>query len=161
MVPASVFIAEGARIIGDVVIGEFSSVWFNAVVRGDVFWVKIGERTSIQDLCTLHVTKNTWPCVVGNGVTVGHRAVLHGCTVGDYCMIGMGSVLLDDVEVGERCIIGAGSVVAPGAKIPPRTLVVGVPGKPKRELTDKELLMLEESADDYVKLSRQYLNGNR
>lgn len=156
-VAEDVFVAEGAKIIGDVEIGEGSSIWFNAVLRGDVFWVRVGKKTSIQDLCVLHVTKDTYPCVVGDCVTVGHRVVLHGCKVGDYCLVGMGAVILDDAEIGERCIVGAGSVVAPGTKVPPRSLVLGVPAKVKRELTEAELKMLEESAESYYTLSREYL----
>lgn len=156
-VAKDVFVAEGAKIIGDVEIGEGSSVWFNAVLRGDVFWVKVGKKTSIQDLSVLHVTKDTYPCVVGDCVTVGHRAILHGCKVGDYCLVGMGAIILDDAEIGERCIVGAGSVVAPGTKVPPRSLALGVPAKVKRELTAQELEMLEESAESYYTLSREYL----
>lgn len=156
-VAKDVFVAEGAKIIGDVEIGKGSSVWFNAVLRGDVFWVKVGKKTSIQDLSVLHVTKDTYPCVVGDCVTVGHRAILHGCKVGDYCLVGMGAIILDDAEIGERCIVGAGSVVAPGTKVPPRSLALGVPAKVKRELTAQELEMLEESAESYYTLSREYL----
>lgn len=157
----SVFVAEGAYIIGDVVIGEQSSVWYNSVIRGDVYYVRIGKRTSIQDLSACHCTKDTYPLIVGDGVTVGHRAVLHGCKIDDYCLIGMGAVILDDAHVGERCLVAAGAVISPGVKIPPRTLVMGVPAKPKRELNKAELESLEESAESYVELTKTYLEASK
>ena len=156
---SGVFVAEGAYIIGDVEIGDQTSVWFNAVVRGDVNYIKIGSRTSIQDGAVCHCTLNLYPLIVGSDVTVGHRAVIHGCKIGDGCLIGMGAVILDDAEVGEQSIIAAGSVVAPGAKIPSRTLAVGVPAKPKRPVTEEELKEIEEGVAHYMKLAQSYMVG--
>ncbi len=152
-----VFIADGAYVIGDVQIGDYSSVWFNAVVRGDVNYIRIGSRTSIQDCAACHCTRRLYPLVVGSEVTVGHGAVLHACTVGDGCVIGMGTVLLDNSEVGEQSIIAAGSVVSPGTKIPPKTLAVGSPAKPKRQVTEDELKWFEEGVENYVRLAQTYM----
>lgn len=157
VVPANVFIAPGAYVIGDVEIGAESSVWFNAVIRGDVNSIRIGERTSIQDMCMVHATKYVYPTFIGSDVTVGHHVVMHGCKIGNYCLIGMGSVILDDCDIGERSIIGAGTILAPGTKVPPRSMVMGVPGKVKREVNERELAMLETSAKAYVELASDYL----
>lgn len=154
---ADVFIADGARIIGDVEIGNESSVWFNAVIRGDVNYIRIGERTSIQDCVVCHCTRVRYPLFIGSEITVGHSAVLHGCTIEDGCLIGMGAVILDDARVGEQCIIGAGSVVTPGTKIPPRTLAVGSPAKPKRDLSAEDLKDIKEGMEHYLKLAQSYL----
>jgi carbonic anhydrase/acetyltransferase-like protein (isoleucine patch superfamily) len=152
-----VFLADGASVIGDVVIGDMSSVWFNAVVRGDVNYIRIGSRTSIQDCSVCHCTRKLYPLEVGSEVTVGHRAVLHGCKIRDGVLIGMGAVVLDDAEVGESAVIAAGSVVSPGTKIPPKTLAIGAPAKPKRPLTDSELELFKEGMEEYVKLAQTYL----
>lgn len=152
------FIVDNASIIGDVEIGERSSVWFNAVVRGDVHYIRIGERTNVQDNCTLHVTKDTYPLIIGNDITIGHNVILHGCTVRDRCLIGMGAIILDNAEVGEDSIIGAGALVTEGMKVPPRSLVLGVPGKVKRELTDEEVARILKSANNYIEYSRNYLD---
>jgi len=153
----NVFIADGAYVIGDVEIGDHSSVWFNAVVRGDVNYIRIGSRTSIQDCAACHCTRSLYPLVVGSGVTVGHGAVLHGCTVKDGCVIGMGAIVLDDCEIGEKSIIAAGSVVPPGTKIPPGTLAIGSPARPKRQVTEEELKWFEEGAENYVRLAQSYM----
>lgn len=152
----TVFIVETAIIIGDVEIGEYSSVWFNAVVRGDVHYIRIGDRTNIQDLCMLHVTKNTHPLILGNDITVGHSVTLHGCTIKDRCLIGMGTTILDGAVVGEDCIIGAGALVTEGAVIPPGTLAIGMPAKPKRDLTEKEIARIRQSAQNYIDYARTY-----
>ena len=152
----TVFVVETAVIIGDVEIGEYSSVWFNAVVRGDVHYIRIGDRTNIQDLCMLHVTKNTHPLILGNDITVGHSVTLHGCTIKDRCLIGMGTTILDGAVVGEDCIIGAGALVTEGAVIPPGTLAVGMPAKPKRDLTEKDLARIRQSAQNYIDYARTY-----
>lgn len=152
----SAFIVESAIIIGDVEIGEYSSVWFNAVVRGDVHYIRIGNRTNVQDLCMLHVTKETHPLILGNGITVGHSVTLHGCTLKDGSLIGMGSTVLDGAVIGEECIVGAGALVTEGMIVPPRTLVMGFPAKPKRELTEAELLRLRQSAQNYIDYARSY-----
>ena len=152
----TVFIVESAIIIGDVEIGEYSSVWFNAVIRGDVNYIRIGNRTNIQDLCMLHVTKDTRPLILGNEITVGHSVTLHGCTIKDRCLIGMGATILDGAVVGEDCIIGAGALVTEGSVIPPGTLVIGFPAKPKRDLTDAERARIKQSAQNYIDYARTY-----
>src|SRR5205814_3778882 len=129
------FIAETATVIGDVAIGARSSVWFGAVIRGDVFHIRIGDETSIQDNTVIHVTHDRYPTQVGNRVTVGHGVILHGCTVRDLVIVGMGAVILDQAEVGERCIVGAGALITPGTRIPAGHLVVGAPARVKRPLT--------------------------
>jgi len=149
-VHSSAWVADSARVIGDVVIGEESSVWFNAVVRGDVHYIRIGKRTNIQDGCVLHVARKTLPLVIGDEVTVGHNVVLHACTVGNQCLIGMNATVMDGAEVGDNSIVGAGSLVTPGTKIPPGSLAVGSPAKVKRELTEEEMRGIRESAANYV-----------
>ena len=121
----SAFLVDGAVVVGDVEIGAGSSVWFGAVVRGDVNFVRIGARTNVQDHSVLHVTSGTHPTVVGDEVTLGHRVTLHGCTVKDRCLVGIGAIVMDGAVVGEESIVGAGSLVAPGFVVPPRTLVIG------------------------------------
>jgi carbonic anhydrase/acetyltransferase-like protein (isoleucine patch superfamily) len=152
----SVYVADTSTIIGDVEIGARSSIWFGAVLRGDVFHIRIGSETSIQDNTVIHVTHDRFATTVGNRVTVGHSVVLHGCTVGDLCIIGMGATVLDQVEVGERCIVGAGALLTPGTKVPPGHLVVGAPARVKRPLSDAELEWLAASAAHYVELGRIY-----
>ncbi len=153
----SVYIAEGARIIGNVCLEENASVWFNAVVRGDINSIHIGKGTNIQDLSVIHVTQNNFPVVVGNYTTIGHRAVIHGCTIGDYTLIGMGSVLLDGVRVGTNVIIAAGSVVLEHTEIPNGVLVAGVPAKIKRTLTEEERTNIRQSAYHYIDYARKYV----
>lgn len=152
----TVFIVESAVIIGDVEIGEYSSVWFNAVIRGDVNYIRIGDRTNVQDLCMLHVTKGTHPLILGNDITVGHSVTLHGCTLKDRCLIGMGTTILDGAVISEDCIIGAGALVTEGAVIPPGTLAVGMPAKPKRDLTDAEKARIKQSAQNYIDYANTY-----
>lgn len=154
---ASAFVADGAVVLGDVEIGEHSSIWFGTVVRGDVNFIRIGARTNIQDLSVLHVTSKTHPTVVGDEVTVGHRVVLHGCTVKDRCLIGIGSVVMDGAVIGPESVVGAGALVPPGMVVPPRTLVMGAPAKVKRELTAEEVVALRRSADNYVDYAARYL----
>jgi carbonic anhydrase/acetyltransferase-like protein (isoleucine patch superfamily) len=155
----SAYIEETAVVIGDVVIGEESSVWFNSVVRGDVHFIKIGSRTNIQDLSVIHVTHDIHPTVLGDDVTVGHRVVLHGCTLKDRVLVGMGAILMDGVVIGEDCIVGAGALITEGTMVPPKSLIVGFPAKVKRSITDRELTWIKESARNYVEYSRQYLDG--
>ena len=155
----SVYIREGAHIIGDVEIGAESSIWFNAVIRGDVNYIRIGQRTNIQDNCTLHVTHKKYPLVVGSNVTVGHGAILHGATINDFCLIGMGAIILDDSKIGPHAFVAAGSLVLEHFVVPEGTLVAGVPAKVRRELTTEERKGLEQSAQnyiDYVKMYREY-----
>jgi len=146
----SVFVAPGAKIIGDVEIGEKSSVWFNCVVRGDVNFIKIGSMTNIQDLSMLHVTNGKYPLVIGNKVTVGHSVTLHGCTLQDLSLIGMGAVILDGALVEYNSMVAAGSVVKPGFIVPSGKLVAGVPAKVVRDLTEEEIKEFEISALRYV-----------
>jgi carbonic anhydrase/acetyltransferase-like protein (isoleucine patch superfamily) len=153
----SVFIAPGAYIIGDVTIDEESTVWFNAVLRGDDGPITIGKRCSIQDNTTVHLYEGS-PVVIGDDVTIGHNVILHGCKIGRSSIIGMGSTLLDNVEVGEECIIGANTLLAGSIKIPPRSLVLGSPGKVVRELTEKDLQMLQYSSENYVQKGKEYKN---
>lgn len=150
------FIAPSAEIIGDVEIGASSSVWFGSVVRGDVHSIRIGERTNIQDLSVVHVTRRKAPTVVGNEVTVGHRVILHGCTIRDRVLIGMGAVLMDHSEISEDSIVGAGALVTEGKQFPPRSLIMGSPAKRVRELTDEEVAFLVKSAANYVADSNEY-----
>jgi carbonic anhydrase/acetyltransferase-like protein (isoleucine patch superfamily) len=155
-VDASAFVADTATIVGDVHVGARSSVWFGAVLRGDVHHIRVGEDTSIQDNAVIHVTRERFPTLIGSKVTVGHSVTLHGCTVGDLCIVGMGAIVLDQAEVGDRCIVGAGALVTPGSKIPAGHLAVGSPARPKRPLTDEELEWLESSSAHYVELARLY-----
>ena len=158
IIDSSALVVDSAHIIGDVEIGEESSIWFNAVVRGDVNYIRIGKRTNIQDGCVLHVARRTLPLIIGDEVTVGHNVTLHACTVGKRCLIGMGAVVMDGAEVGEESIVGAGSVVTQGTKIPPGSLVLGSPGVVKRQLTEDEKRKIRESANHYVGDIESYLD---
>jgi len=151
----SVFIASGAKIIGDVKIGKDSSVWYNTVIRGDVNSITIGELTNVQDCSMLHVTHETNPLVIGDKVTIGHSVTLHGCTIQNLCLIGMGSVILDGALVEETSVVAAGAVVPPNFVVPKGTLVAGVPAKVIRRLTDLEINDLEKSAFRYKEYSRE------
>ncbi len=151
------FVEESAAVIGDVEIGEHSSIWFHAVVRGDVHFIRIGSYTNIQDGVVVHVTGGRFPALIGDRVTIGHRAIVHGCTVGNDCLIGMGAVLLDGAVIGERSLIAAGAVVREGTKVPPGSLVAGVPARIVRALTDEELRRIEEGWRGYGELKEYYL----
>lgn len=151
-----VFVEDSAQVIGDVVIGKDSSIWFNAVVRGDVHYIRIGDRTNVQDNSTLHVTKDTYPLIIGNDITIGHNVVLHGCTIKDRCLIGMGAIILDNAEIGEDCIVGAGALVTEGMKVPPGSLVLGIPAKVVREITPEAKAKILKSAQNYIEYSRNY-----
>src|SRR5262249_38991092 len=145
-------------VIGDVVIGEESSVWMNAVVRGDVNHIRIGSRTNIQDGTIVHVMRDpSHPTKVGDDVTIGHGVVLHGCTVGDRWLIGMGSILLNGSSVGEDCIVAAGTLLPEGMVVPARSLVMGSPGKVRRPLTDDEVAFITQSAQNYVAYRLDYM----
>jgi carbonic anhydrase/acetyltransferase-like protein (isoleucine patch superfamily) len=150
------FAVEGSTILGDVEIGPGASIWFGVVVRGDVNAVRIGARTNVQDLTVIHVTGGTHPTVVGDEVTIGHRAVLHGCTVHDRCLIGIGAIVLDGAVVGPESMVGAGALVPPGMVVPPRTRVLGSPARVKRPLTEAEVEHLRASADRYAGYAAQY-----
>jgi len=158
-IDATAWIAPGAVVAGDAEIGADSSVWFGSVVRGDVHTIRIGARTNLQDHCVVHVTKDQFPARIGDGVTVGHRATVHGCTVGDGALIGIAAVVLDGAEVGEEALVGAGALVPPGARIPARHLARGVPARVVRELTEDEIRQQRERALEYVETARCYAQG--
>lgn len=147
---ADVFVADGAKIVGDVTIGAQSSVWFNAVLRGDVAPIKIGSKTNIQDNSVVHGTWNKAAAVIGDGVTIGHSVILHGCTIGDNCLIGMGAIVMDLAKIGSNCIVGAGSLVTEGSDFPEGSLILGRPAKVVRPLKPEELAFLPKSAANYM-----------
>jgi carbonic anhydrase/acetyltransferase-like protein (isoleucine patch superfamily) len=153
------FIEQSAQVIGDVEIGEQSSIWFNTVVRGDVNRIRIGRRTNIQDLSLIHVQKDQYATTIGDEVTVGHHVVLHGCTVGNRVLVGMGAVLMDGVVVEDECIIAAGALLTPGTRVPTGMLAVGSPARPKRPLTPDEREWLSRSAANYVEYAAAYMAG--
>ncbi len=155
---SSAMIMDSAQVIGEVEIGEQSSVWFNAVIRGDVNFIRIGKRTNIQDGCVLHVARKTLPLIVEDEVTVGHNVTLHACTIRSRCLIGMGAVVMDGCEIGEYSIVGAGALVTPGTMVPPRSLVLGSPARVKREVTEEEVRSIRESAANYVADTEAYLD---
>jgi carbonic anhydrase/acetyltransferase-like protein (isoleucine patch superfamily) len=152
-----VFIAPNATIIGDVEIGDDASVWFGTVIRGDVFHIRIGARTNIQDNCILHVTQGTWPTILEEEVTIGHGVIAHGCTIRRGCLIGMGSTILDGAEIGEDTLVGAGALVTEGMKVPPRSLVLGFPAKVRRSLTDDEVTHIHRNFQHYLEYKENYL----
>jgi len=161
------YVASSAEVIGRCEIGEDSSIWNGTVIRGDVHFIKIGDRTSIQDLGVVHVTQyekedmsDGYRTTIGNDVTVGHRVMLHGCTIGDACLIGMSATLLDGCEIGKESIVGAGSLVTKNKKFPPRSLILGTPAKVVRELTDEEVGKIYHSAQNYFKYKNDYLAMN-
>jgi carbonic anhydrase/acetyltransferase-like protein (isoleucine patch superfamily) len=158
-IPDSTFIDDTAVIIGDVVIGEQSSVWFNAVVRGDVNYIRIGRRTNVQDLCMLHVTHDTHPLLIGDDVTIGHSVVLHGCTIQDRVLVGMGAIIMDGAVIGEYSVVGAGALVTEGTIVPPNSLILGSPAKVKRPVTKEELAWITESAQNYIRYASRYMTG--
>jgi len=151
-----VFVAEGARIVGDVEIGEDSSVWFNAVIRGDILPIRIGRRTNVQDGCILH-TKDGFPLSVGDEVTFGHGATAHGCTIENQCLLGIGCVVLDGSVIGRGSVVGSGAVVPPGTIVPPHSLVMGVPGKVVRDLGAESSEGNRAFSDRYVRYALSYL----
>lgn len=154
-----VFLAPGAAIVGDVVLGARSSVWFGAVLRGDDHFIRVGEEVNLQDNVVVHEGRGELPTVIGDRVTVGHSAILHGCTIGTLCIVGMGATIMDGCEIGERCLIAAGSLLSPGTRVPPGTLVIGAPARVKRELRPDEIDHLAQSAANYVELASRYLRG--
>jgi len=163
-IDASAFIAEGAVVIGEVSVGKEASIWYNCVVRGDVNFIRIGDRSNIQDLSMLHVTHKKHaedpgaPLIIGDDVTVGHSVTLHGCTIEDGAFIGMQAMVMDHAVVGKGALVGAHALVTEGTVIPPGTLWVGAPAKYKRDLTPDEVAWLSRSAGNYVRYSREYLD---
>jgi carbonic anhydrase/acetyltransferase-like protein (isoleucine patch superfamily) len=150
-VDPSAFVDVSAQVIGDVQIGAESSVWMNVVVRGDVNFIRIGARSNVQDLTLVHVMKETHPVVIGDNVTIGHNAVVHGCVIEDRCLIGMGAILLNGCRIGTGSIVAAGALVPEGMVVPPGSMVMGVPGKVRRALTADEDASIQWYADNYVR----------
>ena len=155
-IPESAYVDQSAQIIGDVQLGEQASVWCNAVLRGDMFYIRVGDRSNIQDNCVVHTRTGEKPTILEDEVTVGHSVTLHGCYVERGCLIGIGSIVLDDVRVGEMSLVAAGSLVSPGTIIPPRSLVMGFPARVKRPLTDEEVAGLELFWKNYVEYTHEY-----
>jgi carbonic anhydrase/acetyltransferase-like protein (isoleucine patch superfamily) len=151
----TVFIAPSADVIGDVTIGENSSIWHHAVLRGDVDRIEIGSYTNVQDGTIVHVAKGN-PAIIGNNVTIGHGVIVHGCTVKDNAFIGMGAIILDGAVIGEGALVGAGALVTEGKEIPPYTLAVGVPAKVVKELSKEYIEMAKKRALEYAELAREY-----
>lgn len=154
-----VFLAPGSVVIGDVVIGASSSVWFNTVIRGDVHHIRIGDRVNVQDLTMIHVTTDTHATILEDDVTVGHRVVLHGCTVRRGALIGMGAIVMDAAEIGEGALVGAGSVVTPGTHIPPGMLALGAPARPVRPLKPHEIDGQRTLAAHYCATALAYMSA--
>jgi carbonic anhydrase/acetyltransferase-like protein (isoleucine patch superfamily) len=152
-----VFVAPNATLIGDVELGDEASVWFGAVIRADIGPIRVGPRTNIQDLSCLHLTGEVSTTTIGADVTVGHNAILHGCSVGDGCLVGMGSIILDNAEIGAESLIAAGALVTPRTIIPPRSLVRGSPGKVVRQVTDEEVETIRAGSAHYVANARRFL----
>ena len=153
------FIDDSAQVIGDVEIGEESSVWMSVVIRGDVHRIRIGRRSNVQDGTVIHVMNRTHPTTIGDSVTVGHAAILHGCTIEDRCLIGMGAILLNGAHIGNGSIVAAGTLVVEKMNVPPRSLVMGSPGRVKRALTDAEVLDIQGYADRYVGYRLDYMKA--
>jgi carbonic anhydrase/acetyltransferase-like protein (isoleucine patch superfamily) len=155
-IPASAYVDMSAQVIGDVHIGEQSSVWCHAVLRGDMFYIRIGNRTNIQDNCVVHTRTGSHPTVIEDEVTVGHSVTLHGCYVERGALIGIGSIVLDDARVGAQSLVAAGSLISPGTIIPPRSLIMGIPARVKRPLTDEEVIGLDAFWKNYVDYVPKY-----
>ena len=151
------FVEASAQVIGDVTLGPGSSVWFNSVVRGDVHWIRIGSESNVQDLSVLHVLNGRCPLQIGDRVSVAHSVTLHGCTVGNGSLVGIGSIVMDEVEIGEQCLIAAGSLVTPGTRIPSKSLVMGSPAKVRREVNEAEIELLRRTFTNYVGYTKAYL----
>ena len=153
------FVAENATLIGEVYIGKYISIWFSAVLRGDINYISVGDYTSVQDGVVIHVTK-TLPSKVGNYVTIGHGAILHGCIIDDFVLIGSGANVLDEVTIGKNSIIAAGTVITPRTAIPTNSMVMGIPGKVVRTISPEEVSFLREHAEEYVQLMKSYQENN-
>ncbi len=156
LIHKTAFIADDAVVIGDVEIGENASIWFGSIVRGDVNFIRIGERTNLQDGTIVHVSSRTHWTILENDITVGHRVTLHGCYVETGCLIGIGAILLDGVRVGKNSLVAAGSLLTPGTEVPPGSMVMGSPAKVKRSLTDEEIASIERNVARYVELAATY-----
>jgi len=156
-VAASAFVDESAQVIGEVTIGEESSLWMNVVVRGDVHWIRIGDRTNLQDGTIVHVMRGSHPTEIGDEVTIGHAAVIHGCTIQPRCLIGMGAIVLNGADIGADSIVAAGALVPEGLRIAPRSLVMGTPARVRRPLTNDEVASIRDYAARYVAYRLDYM----
>jgi gamma-carbonic anhydrase len=156
-----VFVAEGARVIGDVHLGDEASVWFGAVLRGDYMPIRVGARTNIQDNAVVHITSETSSTILGDDVTVGHAAIIHGCAIGHRCLIGMGSIVLDGAVIGDDSFVAAGSLVTPGTVVPPGSFVVGRPAKVVRLVSPADRASIHEAASRYVQYAREFRDACR
>jgi len=154
-----VFIADSAVVVGDVSLGDQASLWFGAVVRGDCYPIRIGARTNVQDGVVVHVLGGKARTIIGDDVTIGHAAVVHGCTIGDRCLIGMGSIVLDGAVIGEDSLVAAGSLVTPGTVVPPRSVVMGRPARVTRATGEDELLRIRESAANYIRYALDFMTS--
>jgi len=157
VVDPSAYIDDSAQVIGDVTIGAESSVWMNVVIRGDVNVIRIGDRTNIQDGTVVHVMHDTHPTTIGDDVTIGHGAIVHGCTIGRRVLIGMGAILLNGAVIGDDSIVAAGTLVTEGTVIPPRSMVMGTPGRVRRPLTDAEVASILDYSRNYVQYRLDYM----
>jgi carbonic anhydrase/acetyltransferase-like protein (isoleucine patch superfamily) len=155
----SVFIDDSAQVIGDVEIGQNSSVWMSVVIRGDVHRIRIGSRTNVQDGTVVHAMRDTHPTTLGDNVTIGHAALIHGCTIEDQCLIGMGAILLNGVQIGRGSIVAAGSLLPENLIVPPQSLVMGSPARIRRPLTDREVASILGYADRYVEYRLEYMDS--
>jgi carbonic anhydrase/acetyltransferase-like protein (isoleucine patch superfamily) len=149
----SVYIAEGTKIIGDVTIGAEASVWFNCVLRGDIDYIQIGQRTNIQDGTIIHLDHG-FPCIVGDDITIGHRTIIHGCAIGNGAMISMGATILTGARIGKNAIVGAGAVILEGQEIPQGCVAVGIPARIKREVTEVDINRISKGKDEYIRLAK-------
>jgi carbonic anhydrase/acetyltransferase-like protein (isoleucine patch superfamily) len=156
-IASSAFIEDTAQVIGDVVVGAGSSLWFHVVVRGDVNFIRIGERSNVQDGTVVHVSHRTHPTWIGDDVTIGHNVTLHGCRIGNRCLIGMGAIVMDGVEIGDDAMIAAGALVVPGTVVPSGSLFAGAPAKQTRLLSAAEIAGLKQSAANYLEYMKHYL----
>ena len=157
-IPASCYVDQSAQVLGEVTLGENTSVWMNAVLRGDVHSIRVGANSNVQDCCVLHGQRNLYAVTVGDWVTIGHNATVHGCTVGDAVLIGMGVVILNNCRIGEGSIIAAGAILPEHTIVPPRTLWAGVPGKQRRTLDEKDRALILEYAQNYLDYTKIYLD---
>jgi carbonic anhydrase/acetyltransferase-like protein (isoleucine patch superfamily) len=156
-----VFVAESASVIGDVHLGDEASVWFGAVLRGDYFPIRVGARTNVQDNCVVHITADRAATTIGDDVTVGHAAILHGCTIGHRCLVGMGSIVLDGAVIGDESFIAAGSLVTPGSVVPPRSFVMGRPAQVRRPVTPEELEWIRSASSVYAGYASDFRTKSR
>lgn len=156
-----VFVAPNASVIGDVVLGDSSSIWFGVVVRGDRYPIRVGARSNIQDNSVVHITGGQSATTIGDDVTVGHAVIVHGCTIGNRCLVGMGSIVLDDAVLGDECFVAAGSLVPPRMVVPARSFLIGRPAKVIRQVRDEELAQIQGAADHYVENAADFLRTLR